>query len=218
MNTEGVMDSRIDLETIREIIRVAKQMEAQGLVNTFEGNLSIKKDGLLYITPARTRKSLLSEELIAVFDETDNQIHGEKKASSEKIMHMTGYTIRNDIGAAIHCHPPYLTAHAICHVPIDAKCHPEIIFHFRDIPVVPYGKPGSADIISNGQELLKKRNLVILANHGIFAVGSTLEKAFQRVEAAEKFARILSIAKSVGEPVNIPELEVERFNQIPIVT
>lgn len=212
------MDKRIDMEAIREIIRISKKMEEMGLVNTFEGNLSIRQDGLLYITPARTRKSMLTEELIAVFDEDGTQIYGEKKASSEKNMHETAYKIRDDISAAIHCHPPYLTAHAMCHAPLDYKCHPEILFHFRDIPVAPYGQPGTPAIVENGRDLLEKRNLIILANHGILAVGSTLEKAFQRVEAAEKFAMTVCYSKHIGPLVDIPESEVERIMQIPIVT
>ncbi|MGI6004108.1 MAG: class II aldolase/adducin family protein [Christensenellales bacterium] len=212
------MDKKIDLNLIREIIRVSKKMEEMGLVNTFEGNLSIMQDGLMYITPARTRKSLLTEDIIAVFDEDDNQVYGSKKASSEKIMHRTTYTIRDDIKAVIHCHSPYLTAHAMCHVPLDYKCHPEIVFHFRDIPVAPYGQPGTAAIVENGRALLEKRNLILLANHGVLAVGSTLEKAFQRVEAAEKFAMTVSFSKCIGPLVDIPSSEVERILKIPIET
>jgi L-fuculose-phosphate aldolase len=205
------MDNRIDLEIIREIIRVSKKMEEMGLVNTFEGNLSIHKDNLLYITPARTRKSLLTEELIAVFDENDHQIHGTKKPSSEKIMHRGAYTVREDIKAVIHCHSPYLTAYAICNVPLDYKCHPEILFHFKDIPVAPYGQPGTNAIIDAARPYLANRNVVLLANHGVLAVGSTLEMAYTRVEAAEKFAEIISICRGIGKLIDIPQSEIERI-------
>lgn len=212
------MNERIDIEVIREIIRVAGEMEEMKLVNTFEGNLSILKDGLMYITPARTRKSILTEEMIAVFDESDIQIHGTKKPSSEKIMHKGAYTVRDDIKAVIHCHSPYLTAHAICNVPLDYKCHPEILFHFKDIPVAPYGQPGTNAIIDNARPYLANRNLVLLGNHGVLAVGSTLEKAFQRIEAAEKFAFIISICRGVGKLTEIPQSEIERILARPIET
>lgn len=205
------MNKKIDINVIQEIIRVSKVMEEMGLVNTFEGNLSIKKDNLLYITPARTRKSTLTEDLIAVFDENDIQIHGTKKASSEKIMHMGAYEVRDDIKAVIHCHSPYLTAHAMCHEPINHKCHPEILFHFKDIPVAPYGQPGTSQIIDEAKPYLANRNLVLLANHGVLAAGSTLEMAFTRIEAAEKFASIISITKGVGNLVDIPQSEIDRI-------
>ena len=212
------MNDRIDREMIQEVIRVSKKMEEMKLVNTFEGNLSILKDGLLYITPARTRKSILTEDLIAVFDKDDNQIHGKKKASSEKNMHRGAYTVREDIKAVIHCHSPYLTAHAMCHAPIDYKCHPEILFHFKDIPVAPYGKPGTNEIIDEAKPYLKNRNVVLLANHGVLAVGSTLEKAFARIESAEKFAQIINISKNIGPLVDLQQSEIERFLAVPIET
>ncbi|MBG0786555.1 MAG: class II aldolase/adducin family protein [Anaerolineaceae bacterium] len=212
------MNDRIDRQVIEEIIRVSKKMEELKLVNTFEGNLSIRKDGLLYITPARTRKSTLTEDIIAVFDEDDNQIFGKKKASSEKIMHLGAYSVRDDIKAVIHCHSPYLTAHAMCHVPIDYKCHPEILFHFKDIPVAPYGKPGTDEIIDNAKPFLKNRNVVLLGNHGVLAVGSTLEKTFARIESAEKFAQIINISKNVGPLVDLPQSEIERFLAVPMET
>lgn len=186
-------------------------MEESKLVNTFEGNLSVKENGLLYITPARTRKSILVPDMIAVFDADDNQIHGTKKASSEKLMHQVAYTIRDDIKAVIHCHSPYLTAHAICHVPLDYTCHPEILFHFKDIPVASYGQPGTTAIIDTAKPLLKNRNLVLLANHGVLAVGSSLDKAFQRIEAAEKFAQIASICRTLGPMQDIPQSEIDRI-------
>lgn len=212
------MSDRIDQQVIEEIIRVSKKMEELKLVNTFEGNLSILKDGLVYITPARTRKSTLTKDVIAVFDEDDNQIYGNKKASSEKIMHLGAYSVRDDIKAVIHCHSPYLTAHAMCHVPIDYKCHPEILFHFKDIPVAPYGKPGTDEIIDNAKPFLKNRNVVLLGNHGVLAVGSTLEKTFARIESAEKFAQIINISKNVGPLVDLPQSEIERFLAVPMET
>jgi L-fuculose-phosphate aldolase len=215
---EVSMDSRIDKSVVDEIIRVARKMEEAQLVNTFEGNLSIMKDGFLYITPARTRKSELTEDLIVVFDEAGTQIGGTKKASSELLMHKGAYSVRDDIKAVIHCHAPYLTAFAICNVPIDYKCHPEILFHFKDIPVAPYGKPGTSEIVDNAREYLKNRNLVLLGNHGVLAVGSTLEIVFQRIESAEKFARIATIAKQIGPVVNIPPSEIERMLAVKVPT
>ena len=53
-----MMDSRIKTEIMDEIMEIGASMEDMGLVNTFEGNLSIKDGDLLYITPGPVRKSL----------------------------------------------------------------------------------------------------------------------------------------------------------------
>lgn len=212
------MDPRVDRDTVQELIRVAKVMELAQLVNTYEGNLSIMKDGLLYITPARTRKSDLTESLVVVFDENGTQINGTKKASSELLMHKGAYTVRDEIKAVIHCHAPHLTAFAICHVPLDHKCHPEVLFHFKDIPVAPYGVPGSTDILDKAKELLKNRNVVLLGNHGVLAVGSTLELAYSRIESAEKFARIATITRQIGPVVDLPQSEIDRLMAVKVPT
>lgn len=203
------MQQEINFDVIREIIRVAKIMEAARLVNTYEGNLSVKDNGLIYITPTNTRKSTLTEDLIAVLDENGNQVFGKRKPSSEIIMHTAAYKLREDANAVIHCHSPYLTAHAICNIPIDQKCHPEMMMHYRDIPVAPYGRPGTSEIIDNAASYIKERNLVLLGNHGVLAVGSTLELTYQRVEAAEKFAQILAIARGLGPTVDIPQADID---------
>lgn len=212
------MDREIDLNVIKEIIRVSKKMEEAQLVNTFEGNLSVKKDGLTYITPARTRKSALTEDIIVVFDEEGKQICGSKKASSELCMHVAAYKVRDDIKAVIHCHPMYLTAHAMCHVPLDYKCHPELLFHFKDIPCAPYGRPGTDEILDMAAPYLKNRNVVLLGNHGVISVASTLELAFSRIESAEKFAKIMAITRTIGPTKDIPDSEIERILQINVGT
>lgn len=205
------MERNIDIGVIREIIRVSKKMEEAQLVNTFEGNLSVKKEGLIYITPARTRKSALTEDIIVVMDEEGQQISGTKKASSELCMHVAAYKVRDDIQAVIHCHPMYLTAHAMCHVPLNYQCHPELLFHFKDIPVAPYGRPGTDEILDQAKPYLKDRNVVLLGNHGVLSVASTLELAFSRIESAEKFAKIMSITRTIGPTVDIPESEIIRI-------
>lgn len=81
----------------------------------------------------------------------------------------------------------------------------ELMMHFRDIPVAPYGRPGTREIIDHATPFLKERNLVLLGNHGVLAVGSTLELALQRVEAAEKFAGILAIPGDLGGRPTSPQ-------------
>lgn len=41
----------INMDVIREVMAVAKRLDEKTLVNTFEGNISAKVDGKIYITP-----------------------------------------------------------------------------------------------------------------------------------------------------------------------
>lgn len=205
------MDSRIDTSVMDEIIQIGSELQDMELVNTFEGNLSIKKNGILYITPGRTSKKKLTYDNICIFDEEKGEQISGGRPSSETKMHRGAYTVKEGINAVIHCHAPFLTAHAIAHEPLNYKSNPELLFHYHDIPVVPYGMPGSDEIIEKARGYLLQRNLVLMANHGVLSVASSLALAAQRIVSAEKLAKIYMIANLIGKPVDIPETEILRL-------
>ena len=55
----------INMDVIREVMAVAKRLDEKTLVNTFEGNISAKVDGKIYITPTTKNKGLLTVALSA---------------------------------------------------------------------------------------------------------------------------------------------------------
>lgn len=220
-----MMDSRINTAVMDEIMRVGAEMQDQELVNTFEGNLSIKDGDLMYITPSRTSKKALTYDNICVFDLStfdfskpvkDQKIWGTGKPSSETLMHAGAYTVKEGVNACIHCHAPILTSYAVANKSIEVKCHPELLFHYHDIPCVPYGMPGTTEIIEKARPYLLHRNLVLMANHGVLSIASNLGLACQRIVSAEKLGKELLIANLLGGPVDIPETEIIRLMERPL--
>ena len=191
------MEKEIKREIIDEIIRIGIQMDQKGMVNAFEGNLSIKdrETGLLYITPSGKRKIELTPDMIAVLDEDGKQIAGRFKPSSELPMHTHSYLMRPDVNAVIHCHSPYLTAYAICNKPVVCRAYAEFMMLAGDM-MGPF---------------LKNHNIVLLGNHGPLSVGPDLATAFNRMDSSERIARIINIAKSVGELSDLPDYEIARL-------
>lgn len=205
------MPREIDQKIIEEILAIGIQMDQKGMVNAYEGNLSIKEKGLIYITPSGKRKVELTPNMIAVLNEEGEQIAGDCKPSSELPMHTAAYRMRPDVGAVIHCHSPYLTAHAICNQPIECRAYAEFLMLAGDIPVVPYGKPGTDEIFAKMGPFLKGHNIVLLANHGPLCVGPDLKTAFNRIDSAERIARILTITKQIGPLADLPAYEIARL-------
>ena len=113
----------IDNTAIEDVIRVSKRLDGKGLVNAFEGNISVLKDGLIYITPSGKSKETLTPDKICVVDEDGNQLSGVFKPSSEIKMHQAVYKMRDDIGGIVHAHPAFLTAYAMCGIPIRSRFH-----------------------------------------------------------------------------------------------
>jgi L-fuculose-phosphate aldolase len=201
----------MDHNVAQEVLIVAKRLDEKNLVNAFEGNISGKKDGLIYITPTHTNKSFLDESVIAVIDENGNQIGGSMKPSSEIIMHTLAYRTRSDIGGVVHCHPPFLTAHAICHKDVTTDAYPELMGNFKRIPVAPYGRPHGEMIIKNALPFLEEFDVILLANHGVLSVGETVIEAMNKVEAAEAIAKTLFFANMIGKQQYLNRDECDYF-------
>jgi rhamnulose-1-phosphate aldolase len=66
------------------------------------------------------------------------------------------------------------------------------------IGVVPWMVPGQAEISLLSGELMKKYDVILWAQHGLFSSGETLDGAFGLIHTVEKAAEILLKVLSVG--------------------
>ena len=196
-----------DIGAIREVLMVAKRLDEKKLLNAVEGNISLKRDGFIYVTPSAMNKAFLTEEMIAITDLEGNQVGGNYKATSELRLHVLTYRIRENIGGIVHAHPPYLTAHAVCGKPIETKAYPEMMFKYGRFEVAGYGRPGTDDICRDLEPILQHTEVALLENHGAIAVGPDAIEAMNNMEAAEAIAKVLTVAKLVGKEKDLPEEE-----------
>lgn len=191
----------------KEVVYYAKLMDEKGLVNTLEGNLSVldRESGELYITPSGVRKRFLNEDMIAVM-KGGEQTEGSLKRSSEYLLHEAALKARPDCNAVAHLHAPYLTAYAYCGKDISLRCSTTFALVYGEkIPCLPYGEAGTVHIADGIEEVIKYHDLILLGNHGVVAVGKTLEDAVKIIEAAEEVLKIYHITKTIGDVKNIPE-------------
>jgi len=79
------------------------------------------------------------------------------------------------------------------------------------VPLAPYATFGTKELAENVVRSLGQHNAVLLANHGLVAGGPDLEWAFNTAEEVELVAEIYLKAKSVGEPIILPEDEMDRI-------
>lgn len=202
-------------DIIREnIVKVAKHMYEKGLVNPFEGNVSVLDGEQVYITPGGIYKGCLEKDMIVITDLNGNVLEGLYRPSSEIKMHLAAYRQRSDIKAVIHAHSPYATAYAVANKPIETKAYTEMISFFDKIPLAKYGTP-STDQISEGiKEYIDSYDIILLANHGIVAVGPDLFNALFKLEAAESMAKTLLLSKMLGGEKELPEDELKILHEM----
>ncbi len=195
------------MEAVRELMAAAKHLDEKGILNAIEGNVSLKRDGLIYVTPSGKNKAFLTEDMIAVVDEDGNQLAGSCKPTSELKLHLHVYKTRKDVGGVVHAHPTCLAAHAICGLPVRTKAYAELMTVYGSFEVAPYGRPGTDDIWKGIGPLLQKSDVILLENHGALAVGPSVLQAMNHMEAAEAIARVVTTAKLIGREKELPEEE-----------
>jgi L-fuculose-phosphate aldolase len=145
-----------------------------------------------------------------VITDLDGQVlDGQYKPSSELGFHLALYRQRPDVNAVLHTHSVYATTMACLGWEIPAV-HYLVGFSGHKVPLAPYATFGTPELARNVAAGIGDYNAVLLANHGLVAVGSDLGRAFNTAEEIELVARIYYQTKSVGNPVILPEEEMER--------
>lgn len=206
--------SRLD-ELKQEIVDIVKKEYRLQMVNMFEGNVSVCYEDKMLITPSQVNKEIMTPEMIIETDLEGNILYQREGLypSSEMGMHLEVYRVRPDVSAVVHNHSMYATAYAINNMPIVSDALTEMNVAFGQVPVVPYGTPGTDRIYRDFDKYLGNYSAVLLANHGVLAFGQGLEKAFSVAEAVEKVAQTLYIARQLGEPSPIPKEEVKALRE-----
>lgn len=198
-------------ECKQQVIAIARKLYDRQMVNTNEGNVSIRLGDRIYITPSQVNKEHLTPGIIAVTDLDGNQLEGDLKPSSEILMHLHVYSLRSDVSGVVHNHSPYATAFAIAGQPIATKGYTEMIYLYDQIPVAEYGAPGTMEITRGIGQYIHQTDVMLLANHGLLAVGTDLTDAYQKAESIESIAKTLLLTRMLGGEQALPQQELDHL-------
>ena len=181
-----------------DIALMGKRLYERRLNGGYGGNISVKDNDMIYITPSGVPKDILDYSDIIVMNFKGNIIEGQGKPSSEMLFHILIYKVRDDVSTIIHAHPPIATGFAIAHRPILEPVHEESVVMLGKVPLLPYEVTSSKELAKNVGEAIKEHNALLLANHGAITVGDSLEKAFRRMEEMENLCEMLLVAEAAG--------------------
>ncbi len=195
-----------------------RRLHSRGLLAGAEGNLSIRlRSGELLVTASGVDKgAMTSHDVLRLRADgtmrrrdTTGEPAGEvrkdgamvengRRPSSELAMHLACYAARADVRAVVHAHPPVATGFATAGRAIPDNVLPEVPVVVGPIALVPYGRPGTPALSQAMAPFLAGHEAFLLANHGVTAVGRTLEEALSRLESVEQAARIVFVADLLG--------------------
>ena len=192
-------------------------MIGDGLAFGAGGNISTRDpdSGLIAITPSAIEYTKMSPEDIVLIDQYGKKVEGQWKPTSETPMHTIFYRERPDIGAVVHTHAPYASVFAISGEPIPMVVTEAALCIGGMVKVAPYVRPGTEELARTVLETMGPGVSVLLAQHGMIAVGPDLHAAYATTIATEVSARLTLLSRSAGmNPITIDSSEVAELRQL----
>lgn len=199
-----------DLTQLKQtVLYTAKKAYEEKLMAGTSGNMSVccPEQGLIVITPSSYDYSIMEEKDIVVIDLDGNVVEGCHRPSSEWKMHAEIYKHLPHVKAVVHTHSPYATSFAVNHQEIPVILIEMIPFLKGKLEVSEYAQQGSAQVGLNAVPILGRKNACLMANHGVVAVGTSMEEAYINSVYVEDTAKIYHMALAAGSPVVIPGYE-----------
>lgn len=195
------------LDTRQGLVRAARRLIADGLSIGTSGNLSVRVEDAVAITPSGMPYDEMAAEDIAIVSLDGVQVDGSRAPSSELAMHLGIYHDTRAM-AVIHTHSPYATA-------VAAACEelPAVNYMIAalggPIRVAPYATFGSQALADATRTALIDRRAALLQNHGAVTYGRSLDQAYERAQLLEWLAQVYVAACVLGSPriLTQPELD-----------
>ncbi|MFM8578000.1 MAG: class II aldolase/adducin family protein [Planctomycetaceae bacterium] len=198
-----------------EICDIGRRIYAKGFAAGNDGNISFRLGpNEVLCTPTMISKGFMKPSDLCIVDMEGKQIAGNRKRSSEVLLHLTIMKERPDIKSVVHCHPPHATAFAVAREPIPQCVLPEVEVFLGDVPITRYETPGGQKFADTVKPFVKKSNVVILANHGTVSFGETVEKAYWWTEILDAYCRILMLAKDLGRVTYLTKQETRELLEL----
>ena len=201
------------LQSEREqVADYARRMIETGLVVNTSGNISIRVDDQVAITPSGLPYESLRASDIVVVDTHGDIVDGELLPSSETPLHLSLYSGNAEIGAIVHTHSVYATAVSTL---VDEL--PAIHYHIETlggpVPVAPYRTFGTPELAEVVAKAIEGRSAALMQNHGSTTVGKTVDEAFSKAITLEWLARVYLEASRSGSPSLLSEAELSEARQ-----
>ena len=187
------------------LVRACRELAQTGLVVGSAGNVSVRSDDLVLVTPTGARLATLREDGLALVDLDGSLIDGPLLPTSELPLHLAVYR-SFDARAVVHTHPPMATAVAC--VADELPCiHYTLLSLGGSVRVAPYATFGTAELADTVVEALQGRTAALMAGHGAVTYGADVDAAIAATELLEWACGVYVHACACGTPRVLDEQE-----------
>jgi 3-dehydro-4-phosphotetronate decarboxylase len=197
-----------------EIVKWGRSLFERGYTAGSSGNISARTDDGFIATPTNSCLGFLDPDRLSKLDSQGAHLSGDKP-TKELPLHLAFYDTRPDAAAVVHLHSTYSTTLS-CLADVDPDdavppITPYVVMRVGRVPVVPYTRPGSADVAPLIRAKAPDHPAVLLANHGPVVAGTSLEGAIFAMEELEETAKLVLLTRGLKvrhlSPAQIAELK-----------
>ncbi len=184
-----------------QVVRYGKKLIDRRLTTGSGGNISVcnREKKLVAISPSGLDYYETTPEDIVILDMDGNLVEGKHRPSSESGMHLAFYKNRADVSGIVHTHSKFATAIACMGWELPAV-HYLIGMAGHRVKCTGYATYGSDELAKEALETIGDSNAVLLANHGLIALGEDVDRAFSTAEHLEFVSEVYYLTKTLGTP------------------
>ena len=183
----------------REVVETCLFMQSSGLIVGTAGNVSIRVDDKVAISPSGVPYETMTAEDVVVFSMDGERVDGILEPSSELPLHLSVYR-ETAAKAVTHNHAPASTALGLVVDEIPPSHYYSAMLG-GIIRVAPYAEFGTDELARNVTEALKDRSGALMKNHGAITIGPTVKKAAGLLPILEYVCEIHLRAMATGAPI-----------------
>lgn len=197
------------IKQIEEFVACAHKVGAAGLTVCSSGNLSIRIGDEVLVSGTGSWVPDLTPDNVSVVRFEDGAVLNGIKPSMESVFHLGVMRQRSpEVNCVLHFQSPYATAVACMKKrPENFNFTAECPIHVgREIPMIPYYRPGSPELAAHVIEAMKEHDSVMLLKHGQVVCGKDFRQALERAMFFEMACRIAVINGSNVDPLTKHEI------------
>lgn len=175
------------------LVERGRSLYDRGYAHGSSGNLSIRVDDAILITPTGSSLGRLDPSRLAKVATDGTPLDGDPP-SKEAFLHLAMYANRPAARAIVHLHCTCAVAvSCLVHADNSNVLPPLTAYHVMRVgtlPLIPYFRPGDRALAAAVGAAATTHRAVLLANHGPVVSGASLDAAVDAAEELEQTARL----------------------------
>ncbi|MGB3386760.1 MAG: 3-oxo-tetronate 4-phosphate decarboxylase [Pseudaminobacter sp.] len=198
-----------------ELTYWGKSLFDRGLTAGSSGNISVRLDDGMLITPTNSCLGRLDPVRISRLDGSGRHVDGDAP-SKELPLHRAFLETRPGAGAVVHLHSSYATALSCLDGLDEDDCvdpvTPYVVMRNGNVKLLPYVRPGDPGAGEMIRKLDGRYGAVLLANHGPVVSGRDLVSAIFAAEELEEAAKLMFILRNTDARI-LSQVQVVELKQ-----